>query len=35
MFYMGGSAAYMDKMEHEETTAYGENFTLGRASVPA
>lgn len=35
MFYMGGSGAYMDKMQLEEDTKYGENFVLGNASVPA
>jgi cation diffusion facilitator CzcD-associated flavoprotein CzcO len=35
MFYMAGMAAYMDKLKHEEDTGYGENFALGRASVPA
>jgi cation diffusion facilitator CzcD-associated flavoprotein CzcO len=35
MFYMGGSAAYMDKMENEETSEYKDNFTLGHAPVPA
>jgi cyclohexanone monooxygenase len=29
MFFMGGSAAYMDKMEHEVDTEYQENFVLG------
>ncbi|MGZ4465369.1 MAG: flavin-containing monooxygenase [Nocardioides sp.] len=35
MFYMAGMAAYMDKMQHEEETAYAENFALGGAPVPA
>jgi cation diffusion facilitator CzcD-associated flavoprotein CzcO len=36
MFYMGGSAAYMDKMEAEEKDQYQGNFTLGRRTpVPA
>jgi cyclohexanone monooxygenase len=34
MFFMGGSAAYMDKMEHEVDTEYQENFVLG-SPVPA
>ena len=29
MFFMGGSAAYMDKMQHEVETEYRENFVLG------
>jgi hypothetical protein len=35
MFYMAGMGAYMDKMQHEVDTEYGENFTLGEARVPA
>lgn len=35
MFYMAGMAAYMDKMEDEEKAEYRQNFTLGRAPVPA
>ena len=35
MFFMGGSAAYMDKMQHEVDTEYRENFNLGKAAVPA
>ena len=35
MFFMGGSGAYMDKMEFEEETKYRQNFQLGHASVPA
>ena len=36
MFYMGGSAAYMDKMGDEETSDYQKHFTLGHpAPVPA
>ncbi|WP_051276103.1 NAD(P)/FAD-dependent oxidoreductase [Marmoricola sp. URHB0036] len=34
MFFMGGSAAYMDKMQHEVDTDYQENFVLG-SPVPA
>ncbi len=35
MFYMGGSGAYMDKMEDEEKSEYKEHFVFGRAPVPA
>ena len=35
MFYMGGSGAYMDKMELEESSSYAQNFTLGPAPVLA
>lgn len=30
MFFMGGMAAYMDKMKYEETTGYTENFVVSR-----
>jgi cyclohexanone monooxygenase len=33
MFYMGGMAAYMDKMEHEQQTGYAENFAVSGAAV--
>jgi cyclohexanone monooxygenase len=35
MFYMAGSGAYMDRMQHEVDTEYRENFVFGRTSVPA
>lgn len=30
MFFLGGMAAYMDKMKYEETTDYAENFVVSR-----
>ena len=35
MFYMAGSGAYLDRLQHEVDTEYAENFTFGRSSVPA